>query len=359
MKSIPVLVTGVGGGGIGEQIVKCLRMSSLIYDIVGGDMNRNSKGLAMVDHPYLFPAARDEAYIDTLLRTCKKHGVKALFTGSEPELKMVSRHREAFADAGVLLTLNPQRVLDICMDKNATMRWFEENGVNAPRSARITTMAEAEAFPCIPAVLKPSIGGSGSTNAFIARNEGEKEMFSRYLLTIYGEFIIQEYVGTCESEYTVGVLFDMEGNYLNTIAVKKNILSGLSNRMRIENTSGKPQYGKYLAISSGVSQGEIGRFPAITGPCVEIAKKLGCTGPANLQCREQDGKVYVFEINPRISGTSPLRAMVGYNEPDIMVRKYILGEDVPVDFAYGSGVITRGLDEFFIDTEKFARIEMA
>ena len=59
LNKIPVLVTGIGGGGVGEQILKCLRMSKMPYYIVGGDMNRNSKGFKLVDQAYILPPASD------------------------------------------------------------------------------------------------------------------------------------------------------------------------------------------------------------------------------------------------------------------------------------------------------------
>ena len=55
--------------------------------------------------------------------------------------------------------------------------------------------------------------------------------------------------------------------------------------------------------------------------------------------------VYVFEINPRFSGTTHLRAMVGYNEPDMIVRRHVLGQQLEVRFPYQSATILRGLEE--------------
>ena len=80
---------------------------------------------------------------------------------------------------------------------------------------------------------------------------------------------------------------------------------------------------------------------------------LGCRGAVNIQCRMVESKVYVFEINPRFSGTTSLRAMVGYNEPDILIRKHLLGENIKSNFTYKSGVIMRGLEEKFINNYKF------
>jgi carbamoyl-phosphate synthase large subunit len=53
----------------------------------------------------------------------------------------------------------------------------------------------------------------------------------------------------------------------------------------------------------------------------------------------------VFEINPRFSGTTSLRAMKGYNEPDCLLRKHLFGEEIKVRFDYGSGLILRSLCE--------------
>jgi carbamoyl-phosphate synthase large subunit len=146
------------------------------------------------------------------------------------------------------------------------------------------------------------------------------------------------------------VLLDLDGVLLNSIAIRRYILSALSNRIKVPNRTERQDLGPVLAISSGVSQGEIGRFPEITGECERIAMALGARGPLNVQCRFVEGRVHVFEINPRFSGTTSLRAMVGYNEPDVLVRRHLLGQDIPRHFEYGSGVIMRSLSETLVQS---------
>jgi carbamoyl-phosphate synthase large subunit len=212
-------------------------------------------------------------------------------------------------------------------------------------------MNDLHEFDKFPAVLKPSVGSGGSANTFLAQNQDDLLCFGRHLLSIYSEFVIQEYIGTTDSEYTVGVLVSMDGELLNSIAVKRSILSSLSNRLKVQNRTQNKKLGNILALSSGISQGEIGRFPEVTQCCEEIATALGARGPLNIQCRWIEGKVYVFEINPRFSGTTSLRAMVGYNEPDILIRKHICHEHIQPHFRYGSGVILRGLSEALLDSQ--------
>ncbi len=354
-RQVRVMVTAVGGGSHGEQILKALKLAERPYFIVGADMTPYSSGLAHVDEPLLLPPASDPGYLDALLEACREHEVEVLFHGSEPELKLLSREREAIAEAGILLPINRAEVIDACLNKVATMETLAKEGLTVPVYARVTTLADAVAFETLPAVLKPSIGGGGSANLYLVQSAEELEACSRQLLEIHDEFIIQEYVGTPEDEYTVGVLSDLDGNFVNSIAIRRQILSALSNRIKVPNRTGRSELGEVLAISSGVSQGEVVDVPEVTGPCEQIAAALGSAGPLNIQCRLGGGELYPFEINPRFSGTTSLRAMVGFNEPDILVRRHLLDEEVEERFAYDHAVIVRSLAETLISDADFRR----
>ncbi len=345
MDKIRVMVTGVGGGGNGEQLLKALKLAETPYHLIGADITPLSKGLYMADERVILPPAVDPDYISVLMDTCKKNHIQVLFTGSEPELKRISEFQDEIRAEGIFLPMNPKSVIDLCLDKSKTMSFLKENGFYFPQTWAIRNPEDLQSVDVFPLVLKPSVGGGGSANSFIAQDKKELELFGYWMLNIYSEFIVQQYIGDADSEYTVGVLCDMEGNLINSIAVKRNILSALSNRLKI-----RSRYtGEVLVLSNGITQGEIGRFPEVTSQCEEIALKLGTRSAINIQLRFVDGKAYVFEINPRYSGTSSFRAMVGYNEPDLMIRKYLLNEEIEPHFAYKEGTILRGLDEIFLE----------
>ena len=346
--AITVMVTGVGGGGHGEQILKALRLAKHPYVVVGSDISPYSSGLSNVDHAYLLPPASDLDYLPTLIKVCRRHNVRALFHGSEPELRVMNAERETLAAAGLFLPINPPEVIRLCMDKVQTAETLASLGFRVPFFRRITTLSEAVAFPRFPAVIKPSVGGGGSANIFLVQTRDEVAGCARQLLAMNTEFIMQAYVGTPDAEYTVGVLTDMQGKLLNSIAVRRYILSALSNRIKVPNRGGNAKLGPVLAVSGGISQGEIGRFPEVTSTCEKIALAIGSRGPINIQCRLVDGEVYVFEINPRFSGTTSLRAMAGYNEPDVLIRRHLLGEEIQPHFTYQEGVILRSLSERFV-----------
>ncbi len=349
MNARTVMLTGVGGGGHGEQILKALRLAPEPYTIVGGDMSRHAKGLAEVDYAYVLPPANDPDYLPTIFGLCRRHDAATLIHGSEPELRVMSARRQDIQGAGLFLPINPAEVIDLCMDKVKTAEALQSHGFNAPAFCHARSLDEIVAFDRLPVVIKPSRGGGGSANVFLAQTRDQLQTFGSYVLSQSDGCIVQEYVGTPDQEYTVGVLLSMDGELLNSIAVKREILSSLSNRLKVRNLTRRADLGPVLAISNGISQGTIGRFPEVTEPCERIAVALGCRGPVNIQCRLVDGRVSVFEINPRFSGTTSLRALVGYNEPDVLIRRHLLGERIEPQFAYGSGVIARGLTEMLMD----------
>jgi carbamoyl-phosphate synthase large subunit len=349
---IPVLVTAVGGAGHGEQILKALRLAEPgSYYIVAADARPQCPQFALADDHVTLPFASDPGYIAAVLAVCERFGIRAVFHGCEPELRRMSAERDAFAARGIRLPINPAPLIDLCMNKEATSRRLAELGFSVPRFLRATSRADVEGIDWFPVVVKPSAGGGGSANVFIAQNSAELLSLTDYLASMATEagFLIQEYVGTYEDEYTVGVLHDMDGRYLNAIAVHRMLSTQLNVRFGVPNRTARAELGRMLVISSGISHGAVGRLPAVTGPCRDIARALGATGAINIQCRLVDGAVKVFEINPRFSGTTSIRAMAGYNEPDVLLRRHLLHEDVPVDFAYRHGVVLRTLTEQWLE----------
>jgi carbamoyl-phosphate synthase large subunit len=349
---LPVLVTAIGGSGHGEQIVKALRLAKNDrYYVFGADANPDSLQFPLVDERLSLPLASDPAYMDSLLEVCDRLQIKALFHGCEPELKLFAANRDLIAQRGIFLPINPTAVIDICMNKEATNKYLAAHGFDSPRYIRVSTKDDLMNIDWFPVVVKPSIGGGGSANVFIAQNTTELCGLADYLglEAFVDNFLVQEYVGTGDDEYTVGVLHDMDGNYLNSIAVRRLLSGQINRRMAVPNRTRRSELGSNLVVSSGVSHGYVGRFPEVTEHCKEIAKTLGAKGPINIQCRFVDGKVKVFEINPRFSGTTSIRAMMGYNEPDILMRKHLFDEKILVDFPWKEGLVLRGLYETLVD----------
>jgi carbamoyl-phosphate synthase large subunit len=342
-----VLVTGVGGASLGEQCLKALRAASTEYRIIATDLVRESLGLSLADVACVVPPASDEGYLPEMLRLCEEHGVKAMIPTSEAELRVVSGARDRFAERGIFLPINRHELISAGDDKFEALEKIEGAGVRTPAHRAVQSIDEAASWGDFPCVVKPAFGGSGSANVFIAQSADELRALAGYLLGFEERVAIEEYVGDAHSEFTVAVLRDMDGGLIHSIAIRRALLGGISNRVKVPNRSRRRELGEVLAISSGVSQGRIDDFPEVRDPCEALAEGLDSRGPLNIQCRIHEGELVVFEINPRFSGTSLLRALAGFNEPDLLIRLHVLGEDVERGFRYRHGTVLRGLSEAF------------
>ena len=78
------------------------------------------------------------------------------------------------------------------------------------------------------------------------------------------------------------------------------------------------------------------------------ALKLGARGAINIQAKLIENKPKIFEINPRFSATCPMRSVAGINEPDIVFRNSVLGEEIKVR-SYRRLVCMRYWNEVYTD----------
>jgi len=62
-----------------------------------------------------------------------------------------------------------------------------------------------------------------------------------------------------------------------------------------------------------------------------------------------------MEINPRFSGTAATRALLGFNEPDILIRKYLLKQKVG-KIKYKKGLVLRDLRMVYISPNQIKQI---
>ncbi len=349
-ESINVLITGTGGGGTGRELMKAFKLSDNDYNITATDISPTSFGLYETSSKYLIQSVHSESYLDSLLKICKKENIQAIVSGSEPELRKISQNATLFEEQGIKVLLNPWEVIEKCTDKLELMNFLKKNGFEHPNYVLYENEDDLKIFPDFPIIIKPRIGG-GSQNVFLALDLEEALFFTKYLKKYGMEPLIQNYVGTSEDEFTIGVLYADNGKLMTSIAMKRMLGSGLSTRQTIVD----PKSGKKYVISSGISQGLIDDFKDIRASAEKIVKALGANGPVNIQCRKTDDGIIPFEINPRFSGTTGPRSLVGYNEPDIFCRYRLFG-DIPEKIDHKFGYVVRELIEKYISFDEINKV---
>lgn len=352
MKKIRVIVTAISGGSLGEQVFETLKVAKIPYYIITTNVEPCKNGLYEADKGYLVPLSSNKSYIPRLLAICRKEKVQVIIPGSEPELNVISQNREKFTKNNILVLINSQEVIETCQDKLRTMDFLKKEGLLYPRFEILKNRALPKDFN-FPVVIKPAKGGGGSRNVFLAQDQEDLNYYYNFFKKQKLIPLAQEYIGEATKEYTIGVLTDFEGELLGSIALKREVKGDLSVRTEIKNY--KPGQ-KPLVLSSGFSQGFVDDYPKIRKYCEKIARALGSKGPLNIQCRKTAKGIYIMEINPRFSGTSPMRALMGFNEPDILIRKYLLKQKIS-KIKYKKGLVLRALRMVYISFDQIKRIK--
>jgi hypothetical protein len=60
---------------------------------------------------------------------------------------------------------------------------------------------------------------------------------------------------------------------------------------------------------------------------LEALGPVGLRGPCNIQGKITEHGFLFFEVNPRFTGITHVRAMMGYNEVEVAIRHFVFGED--------------------------------
>jgi carbamoyl-phosphate synthase large subunit len=346
---INILVTGIGGAGVGRQIIKALKNSTLDYRLFGTDTSEQSFGKIDTDAFRILPLASNENYVHELLSYSIENKIKVIFPGSEKELITLAENIHLFEENEIYVPINTIDLINLCSEKFDCNEFLLENGFHCPKSIEIKKQVDLNKVDFFPIVLKPTSGAGGSANVMIAQDSDELNLFATYLLNNGIELIGQEYIGNSSEEYTIGVLCNPNKEVINSIVMKRQISSGIGFKLAVNNKTDKTELGDRLVISSGMSQGEFIEKSFINDQCENIAKKLGATSAINIQGRIHDDKFYVFEINPRFSGTTSSRSIVGYNEPEVLINSFLLNKSIPKHFKYDFGFVLRGLEERLIE----------
>jgi carbamoyl-phosphate synthase large subunit len=297
--TLKVLVTGAGAV-LGQGIIRSLQNSSLKPRIVSVDPNRYSAGLFWSDATHLVPFANDPLYLDRIREVLEIERPDAVLVGTDTELPFFAEHRLALEkEFATHIVVSSPPVIDIANDKYKTYQFLHGAGLDCPASCLPGQQDALIAQVGFPLVVKPCVGAR-SIGVSVVHNRGELEN------AIKGrdDVVLQECVGRDDSEYTASALV-FDGKCSATIVMRRDLRDGNTYRAYVE------------------------AFPELNRMVARLGEVLDPYGPANFQFRvDGAGRAKVFEINARFSGTTPLRALAGFNEVEMCLRKILHGETI-------------------------------
>jgi carbamoyl-phosphate synthase large subunit len=315
-----IAVTAVGGG-VGQSVLRALRLSSLPLRTIGFDTNPWSAGLYTCSKGYAIPHSSNPSFVERLLEKLLKERVKVLIAGSDPEIVAVSKARERFLASGISPITGSAEAVRLCRDKLAGYRFFKEHGIPFARTVsadKASALADEVGFPLI---VKP-VGGSASRGIPIAFNKAQLEQQLKDETKIVQEYLIPENWGKKRHELT------RQDVYEDGVLLQKDEIS-----IQIVYDHQANLLGKFTSrnvLKDGVPM----LIDPVTAPkAEEIALKMasllaekGLVGPCNLQCKITELGPVFFEMNPRFTGITAVRAAMGFNEVEAILRRALLNE---------------------------------
>lgn len=315
-----ILVTAVGGIGVGSGIVHSLMRANGAearqrWNVIAADADPFSWGLYIADKAVLLPFANEPTYISSLREVIEREKIDAIIPGCEPEVNRLSVLRE---EIPVPVICNRSELMPLMMDKFEMVEKLKELGLPFIETFPIDRWTDALAKYQFPFIIKPTVGTGRSRGLNLVLSVEEIEaLLSK--LPESGRYCMQPYIGTGEEEYTVGVLTDKDGRVVDSIVMRRKLMGlSLLNSREYE--------GQTHAVSTGFSQGYFVKDPMIQDFCESLAIAIDSHGPLNIQLRKKGDEIYVFEIHPRFSGTTTMRADLGFNEPDVLLRNILYEE---------------------------------
>jgi carbamoyl-phosphate synthase large subunit len=339
-----VLVLGAGSN-VTQSIQKALALATIPTRVVAACITPSSPGLYIADRAYISPFAHASDFIPWLLDVCEREQIEVVMSGSEQVLEGLAPHVDSIREqTGAVTIVSSPDVLLRGRDKLLTCQWLESSGLPVPRYADLSDAAAVRSLVArcgFPLIAKPRFGkGSDGILTLASENDlgrviATEDLSLREVVRrpIGGhDLILQEYLGHEQDEYTVGCFCDRDGELRGTIVLRRTLEAGTTRTA------------------------QLGSFPEVRDAAAGIASALRPLGPCNVQLRLHNGHAVPFEINPRFSGTTSVRAQMGFNEVDAALRHFVLGEPVPALKDVGSGVALRYWNEVYVSPESFREI---
>ncbi len=332
-----VLVTA-SGGIVAQGIIKCLKLankqkkSSTNYKIFATDINAKAPGLYRSDIGILIPPVTDVGYHKAIIKTCIEKKIKAIFIGSDEELVPLTMAKHEIEDkTGAIVITNPTDTISNAGDKWKTFEFLKKNDLPCAESSLLQDQDKFIKEYKFPIIIKPR-EGHGSLHFYIIHNNKELDNAANAIRNAGWRPLLQEYLPGDDSEFTTGVTVSQDGKIMSSISINKFLKGGQTYKAFIDN---------YKDVRKSAEQ---------------IAVKIGARGAINIQAKMVKGKPKIFEINARFSATSPLRAVAGINEPDIVFRNTVLGEDISIK-KYERLVCMRYWNEVYVPYSTYKKVE--
>ena len=330
-----VLVTGAGSG-VGQGIIKALRISSLPVTLVAADITPMNAALYRADEAVIIPRVEEANALERIIELMRQNRIDVVMIGSEFDLEFFSLYKaEIESQASVVIIVAPPETLAIANDKWLTAEFLRESGL--PYAEAYLPKSQEDAVRQahewgFPVVLKTRRGTS-SRHVHIVREGASLEKFFPEIPLPMLQRVIDIPSSELGTEYTCSIFKPADGSLIGPFTARRTVRGGTSWHI------------------------EVADFEALYAPLLAIANALDFVGSLNVQLMLTEQGAIPFELNARFSGTTAVRAHFGFNEPEMALRSFFYEETVPAP-EIRAGVAMRYHEEVFIDNVSASNLSL-
>jgi nucleoside-diphosphate-sugar epimerase len=347
---IAVGVTAVGGG-VGQAVLRALSYSRLATSVVGLDVRPMSAGLYWTRSACLVPPASDpELYVARLLETCARERIDVLIPGSDPELYPLACARPQFLEHGCEVIVSSPAAVGLCRDKKALADFFQKLGLPFVLTLSLREAQEQVARLCWPLIAKPR-SGSGSVGVQLLHEPDEL-----LRLSPGNDLVVQSYLAAPTSTPALDPRPVRDGRLDQSGEISAQFFVGESGKV----------LGSFVSVNrlkDGVPLEVVPwADPDARREALSLVGALaahGLRGPVNVQGRLTAEGFRFFEVNPRFTGITAVRAAMGYREVDAALWAFVMGQEQAarrcLSYVPGS-VAIRHVEETIVPDARFEAV---
>ena len=323
-----VLVTGAGSG-VGQGIIKALRISDLPVTIVASDICHMNAGLYRADEAIIIPQVESPGALDMVVELLKKYHINVVMIGSEFDLTFLSINKKKIESrTNAIVIVAPPKTIEIANDKWLTAKFLKANNLPYAKAHSPKDLEDAISISKswgYPIVLNARQGTS-SRHVHIVENSLQLKNLYHVTPMPMLQRLIDIPTSEIKNEYTCSIFKKLDGRFVGPFTARRTLRGGTSWNI------------------------EVSDFEHLKESLIAIASAFDCPGSLNVQLMLTDDGPIPFELNARFSGTTAVRAHFGFNEPEMALLSYFYKKSI-TNPKISSGVALRYNEEVFVENE--------